>query len=387
MADVRTPELVINKLSKQQYESIQNPSDTELYLVPEDEEHKPICYPTTCELVAPSTSKLKLTSSVNDNGSIITQCGFVWNTIGNPTLSDNLITVNPVSGIITSELQCSNVGNHYIRSFATNSNGTSYGDILIYDVGNLTLDTLSDMWELKPIPSSYQRLDYINFSKNAVIGTDLYYSSDNSINLRTKIKFRIPEANWGNYTSIMSAYNGENNMTWRLMTPNTLLFTELWVYCTSNAGGGAHVVLPLINNKFSNTEILMTYNKVVYNGIEYDNTNNHTSATATTNQRLYIGAPSFTTSEKANILLYSFYHDNTYTSQGYYKPCIIGGRPALYNVILNTYYQSGSGSEANPGNIINESEINGILLTNTTAHILESNQDYIYNGTTWVLQS
>ena len=69
--DTTTSQLVINKLTKQQYEDIQNPSNTELYLVPEDEEHKPICYPTTASNVGTTTMDLK--SSVSDNGLKLTE--------------------------------------------------------------------------------------------------------------------------------------------------------------------------------------------------------------------------------------------------------------------------------------------------------------------------
>lgn len=38
--DTRTTKLIINDLTKEQYESIVNPSDTELYLVPDDTDDK-----------------------------------------------------------------------------------------------------------------------------------------------------------------------------------------------------------------------------------------------------------------------------------------------------------------------------------------------------------
>ena len=38
--DTRTPKLIINDLTKEQFEAIANPSDTELYLVPDDTDEK-----------------------------------------------------------------------------------------------------------------------------------------------------------------------------------------------------------------------------------------------------------------------------------------------------------------------------------------------------------
>lgn len=45
--DTITPTLVINKLTKAQYEGITNPSDTELYLVPDDDLREHRSYYTT----------------------------------------------------------------------------------------------------------------------------------------------------------------------------------------------------------------------------------------------------------------------------------------------------------------------------------------------------
>lgn len=41
MTDTNVTQLVINKLTKQQYENIPNPSETELYLVPDEIDNTP----------------------------------------------------------------------------------------------------------------------------------------------------------------------------------------------------------------------------------------------------------------------------------------------------------------------------------------------------------
>lgn len=148
MADVRTPELVINKLTKQQYENIQNPSDTELYLVPEDEEHKPICYPTTASEV--NTTSMVVKSSVSDNGKILTENGFVYNTSGNPTVSDTKVVCDLGVGLMEKVLSGLTMNTtYYIKSYGINNGGTSYGDLLI----QVTNDS--------PIPQEYQLVEYI----------------------------------------------------------------------------------------------------------------------------------------------------------------------------------------------------------------------------------
>jgi hypothetical protein len=130
MADVRTPELVINKLTKQQYENIQNPSDTEMYLVPEDEEHKPICYPTTASEV--QTTSMVVKSSVSDNGKILTENGFVYNTSGNPTISDTKVICDLGVGLFEKKLENLTINTEYhIKSYGQNSSGLVYGSELV----------------------------------------------------------------------------------------------------------------------------------------------------------------------------------------------------------------------------------------------------------------
>lgn len=148
MADVRTPELVINKLTKQQYENIQNPSDTEMYLVPEDEEHKPICYPTTASEVTKTSMVVK--SNVSDNGKILTENGFVYNTSGNPTVSDTKVICDLGVGHMEKKLENLTMNTEYhIKSYGQNASGLVYGSELVQRTNS------------SPIPDEYQLVEYI----------------------------------------------------------------------------------------------------------------------------------------------------------------------------------------------------------------------------------
>lgn len=156
--DVRTSELVINKLTKQQYENIPNPDPNQLYLVPEEEEHKPICYPTTASEV--TTTSMLVKSSVSDNGKILTENGFVYNTSGNPTISDTKVICELNNGQFETKLTgLAENTQYHIRSYAINSSGLSYGDELVQN-------TL-----LNPIPNTYQLVEFINSSGTQYIDT------------------------------------------------------------------------------------------------------------------------------------------------------------------------------------------------------------------------
>lgn len=377
--DTRTSELVLNMLSKLQYDNIPNPDPNQLYLVPEDEEHKPICYPTTATNIEPSTSKLLLTSSVNDNGTIITQCGFVWNTIGTPTISDNIISVNPArSGVITSELQCSVVGNHYFRSFATNANGTTYGDILTYNVGVLILDTLSDMWMLKPLPSNYTRLKYVEFKSDIGFDLGIYFGSSYSPEtLRIKCQFKIEE-NTTTYQYIYGRYVDSNTKALYLVT-GALLNSRFIVKSCGTIESDI-----FLGSKFgTKVETLQTYDKFYINNVEVVSAFNHSGNN--TNLSICLGKTVGANTIGFKGKIYLFYADNTYINQKCYIPCInTDGRVCFYEIINNNIFTKGTGDEpVQTSEVIEE----GILLTGTTAHIVESNQDYTYNGTTWVLNT
>lgn len=64
----------------------------------------------------------------NDGGSTITARGVCWSVNTNPTLNDNYTTDVPGTGSFTSSLTGLIQGNtYYVRAYATNSLGTSYG--------------------------------------------------------------------------------------------------------------------------------------------------------------------------------------------------------------------------------------------------------------------
>lgn len=191
MADVRTPELVINKLSKQQYENIQNPSDTEIYLVPEDEEHKPICYPTTASDV--KTTSMIVKSSVSDNGKILTENGFVYNTSGNPTVADNKVICDLGVGFMEKVLENLTQNTEYhIKSYGQNSSGLVYGSELV----QMTLNN--------PIPVEYQLVEYLESSGTQYIITE--HKPTSLTEIQTKI-FYLNSQQTGAYFGCQTSSN------------------------------------------------------------------------------------------------------------------------------------------------------------------------------------
>lgn len=78
-----------------------------------------------------SASEGVITASGNvtsDGGAAITERGFVYGTSSNPTTSDNKVVVGSGTGTFTGTATPRSAGTYYVRVFATNSEGTSYGE-------------------------------------------------------------------------------------------------------------------------------------------------------------------------------------------------------------------------------------------------------------------
>ena len=69
----------------------------------------------------------------NDGGTPITQRGLVWSTTPNPTTANNLTSEGSGTGSFSSNLTGLTASTtYYMRAYATNSNGTSYGNELSF---------------------------------------------------------------------------------------------------------------------------------------------------------------------------------------------------------------------------------------------------------------
>ena len=78
-----------------------------------------------------SGTTINLTGNVSDDrGAAVTERGFVWSSSSDePTISDNKIVAGTGEGSFTGSITNA-TGNYYIRSFATNSGGVSYGQTI-----------------------------------------------------------------------------------------------------------------------------------------------------------------------------------------------------------------------------------------------------------------
>lgn len=87
---------------------------------------------TTADIFSITTTSFSSGGIItNDNGSPVTERGICWNTTGSPTISDSKSNNGSGTGDFTSNVSGLQPGTlYYLRSYATNSIGTEYGNTL-----------------------------------------------------------------------------------------------------------------------------------------------------------------------------------------------------------------------------------------------------------------
>lgn len=83
---------------------------------------------------------------INDGGSPVTSRGVCWNKIGNPTIEDSKTIDGGDIGQYSSSIDNLEMGTqYYIRAYATNQNGTNYGDAVISSTVAASVPELSTL--------------------------------------------------------------------------------------------------------------------------------------------------------------------------------------------------------------------------------------------------
>lgn len=72
-----------------------------------------------------------------DGGAVVTECGFVWSTSVLPSTSDHKVRSESISGVFSCNISNLTPNNtYYLRSYAINAAGTSYGNELTFETLN-----------------------------------------------------------------------------------------------------------------------------------------------------------------------------------------------------------------------------------------------------------
>ena len=103
-------------------------------------------------LITASVSNISSTSAncggsvTSDGGAAVTSRGVCWSTAQNPTISDSKTSDGNGTGSFTSSLQSLTPSTpYYVRAYATNSKGTSYGDVATFTTTAIEPGTVVDI--------------------------------------------------------------------------------------------------------------------------------------------------------------------------------------------------------------------------------------------------
>ncbi|MBK7134599.1 MAG: fibronectin type III domain-containing protein [Bacteroidales bacterium] len=93
---------------------------------------------TTTSITSITTSSASSGGNIsNDGGASIINRGVCWSTLNNPTIADNKTSDGTGSGNFSSSISGLSLGTiYYVRAYATNSVGTSYGDVISFSTLN-----------------------------------------------------------------------------------------------------------------------------------------------------------------------------------------------------------------------------------------------------------
>lgn len=103
--------------------------------------------PTLTTTVVSSISKNSAVSGgniTNDGGSTVTQKGICWSTNTDPTISNSRTSDGPGIGTYTSTMtNLAQLTTYYVRAYATNSQGTVYGNQVSFQTTNTSIPSVS----------------------------------------------------------------------------------------------------------------------------------------------------------------------------------------------------------------------------------------------------
>ena len=157
-------------------------------VVPSVTSFLPIIYPTTASDVTSTSMSIK--SSVSDGGLVLTERGFVYNTTGNPTISDTKVVCDLGVGLMEKKLEnLTRNTQYYIRSYGENASGLVYGSELVQRTSN------------NPIPQEYQLVEYLENPGYSYINLNKTFA------LGCNAKLKVVHTAYNNFNTYLGAYS------------------------------------------------------------------------------------------------------------------------------------------------------------------------------------
>lgn len=163
-----------------------------------------------------STTSATLGGNVtSDGGQPVTDRGVVWNTTGDPIIDANKTTIGSGAGIFSQSINGLPQGTRiYVRAFATNTKGTSYGN----QVDFYTKTTVSSITRINSSPTNASSVAYTVTFAQPVSGVDINDFTAVSAGL-TGASISSISGSGTTYTATLNT--GSGNGTLRLDFTNT----------------------------------------------------------------------------------------------------------------------------------------------------------------------
>jgi hypothetical protein len=184
---------------------------------------------TTTATTVNSTSATSGGTITSDGGSIIIARGVVWSTSQNPTIADSKTVDGNGIGSFTSSITNLAAGNtYYVRAYATNANGTAYGNqVTISTISNPNLPVLTTI----PVTN--------NVAPNAKSGGNITSDGGSPVIDRGVVWGFSPAPTYSNSYSRTHDGTGIGSFVSNITTglPGTLLYVRAYA---TNANGIAY---------------------------------------------------------------------------------------------------------------------------------------------------
>ena len=208
----------------------------------------------------------------------VTSCGVCWSTSQNPTISDNKTSDGSGTGSFTSNLtNLYENTTYYVRAYATNEKGTSYGEQKSFTTKSSTGTINGHDWVDLGLPSGLKWAtcnvgadspeDYGNYYAWGEKTRKIEYTNDNSLTYgltKTQLQSQGYIDGSGNLTPSHDAARANWGGSWRLPTKAELEELEnkcTWTWTTQNGvkgykvtgPNGNHIFLPAAGNRYGSS--------------------------------------------------------------------------------------------------------------------------------------
>lgn len=175
----------------------------------------------------------------SDGGKAITKRGVVWNTSGNPTTSNSITVDGTGVGSFSSSITGLSVNTrYYVRAYATNANGTSYGQQISFTTSATSVPSLFMAGTFNGTPMSNMRPTWYGgtFGGLEEVAVNYDYNHDRFLQLQgnglngLQLNIWIPETQWavGTYTLFdHDHYNTPSTNAWLIQNLATVSSTDI----------------------------------------------------------------------------------------------------------------------------------------------------------------